>query len=94
MVRDTREDPSLMELYRDFLHGMINFMHHITKTTRLLAARRGGQHEDTHSSSSTPLYDDQGGDPSMSTPPSPPSRDLDEKGAPIIPLFFSPQGVD
>lgn len=63
------ENPMLLELWIDFPHDMMGLIHHIIRAIRILAVRRHGHAEDTQSSpSTTPMYDEKGGDPLSSTP--------------------------
>jgi hypothetical protein len=50
-MQDIREDPILLNPWRDIPRDMISLVHHIIKATRILLARR--VFDDTHSSSST-----------------------------------------
>jgi hypothetical protein len=87
-VGDIKEGPRIMELWRDLPHDMMSLMHHIIGVSRLLSMRRD-DHADIHTSSSTRLDNDQGGDPST-TPPPPPSPHPYEKALPIITSLISP----
>lgn len=92
MVRDIKEDPTPLDLWRDLSHDMMSLMRRIVEVAKLLTGKRDG-HSDTHTSSSTPSDDDQGGDPSA-TPPPPPSPHPYEQAPPIIPSLVSPRRVD
>jgi len=43
-AQDIKTIPRLLEPFRDFLHDMITLMCHITRATRILAARRDARH--------------------------------------------------
>jgi hypothetical protein len=76
-MRDIREDPMLLELWREILHDFMPLMCHIIGVDGLLAARRDldDRHKyssSTDRSSNTPLIDEGGRDhPSPYPPPSP-----------------------
>jgi hypothetical protein len=73
-MRDIKEYPTLLDIWRDMSHDLMPLMRHIVRATRILAARRSpnDRHKSSSStahSSSTPSIDEVG----HGHPPPPPS---------------------
>ena len=89
-MHQIREDPRLLELWKDMSRDMMSLMHHIVRVVRVLAVRRdAGHHEDAPHNSD----DDHGSDNSASTPPPSPLH-RDEQVAPPPPPTSYPHIVD
>jgi hypothetical protein len=89
LMRDIREDPMLLDIWRDMSRDLIPLMRHIVRATGILVAsrdpddRKNSPSSMAHSSS-TPSIDEGGHDTSPHPPP-PPSPHLDHEQATHIP---------
>jgi hypothetical protein len=77
LMREIKEDPTLLDIWREMSRDLMLLMHHIVRVSRLIRTRRAP--DDRHNSSSitshsssTPSIDEGGHDhPSPHPPPSP-----------------------
>jgi hypothetical protein len=88
LMQDIRPDPMLLELWREMSHDLIPLMNNIIGATLILVGRRDlyGRHNSASSmdhSSSTPLIDEGGCDPSPHPPPFPSPHPDHEKATHI-----------